>query len=91
MIKKILKHLVQGNLTLTEIAVKLNLSRAELMNRLEIMEHMGYITKVCEARPRDENNCAYCTMSSDCSTQEDSKDKMISYKLTAKGRRVSSK
>ena len=91
MIKEILNLMCDNTLTLVEIADNLNIIRQELINRLETLEHMGYIKKICTSTSNEKEHCISCTMADVC-VECDSKESFgISFQITKKGKKVCQK
>ena len=81
----------EENLTFKDIAKKLNISQTELINRLELMEHMGYIKRISEHTLNDEKACSLCSEAKTCSDDQSKDLSNISYQITKKGKRVGNK
>jgi DNA-binding Lrp family transcriptional regulator len=91
MIKEILNLMYDNTLTLVQIAENLRITRQELFNRLETLEHMGYIKKICTSTSNEKERCISCAMSDVC-VEGDSKESFgISFQLTKKGKKVCQK
>ena len=90
MIKEILTLMCEGTLTLIEIAEKLKITRQELFNRLETLEHMGYIKKLCTTTT-EKNKCISCTIAGSCVECDSTESFGISFQLTKKGKKVCQK
>jgi predicted ArsR family transcriptional regulator len=95
MIKDILKLMSQGNLTVVEIAQKLNISKDELLNRFKMMEQMGYLEKTNQGNDVSKSHepgrmCAFCPEAKSCSNNDVTSYDGLTYHLTEKGKRVSS-
>lgn len=95
MIKEILQLMYKNHLSLNEIAIELSISRDKLINRLEILEHLGYIIIICNNSNKiklgNEKTCKYCTLAKTCTEAENSNSFGIAYQLTEKGKRVAQK
>jgi DNA-binding Lrp family transcriptional regulator len=94
MIKDILRLMSKGNLTIVEIAQKLNISKDELLNRFKMMEQMGYLEQ--SKKTTNENishesdrMCAFCPEAKSCSKNDITSNDGLTYRLTEKGKRVS--
>jgi predicted transcriptional regulator len=90
MIKEILTLFTKGNLTINEIALELDISKSELINRIMIIEKMGYIKTSKEQNKTIEkgNLCTFCVEAKQCSQQKTSGyDKQV-YQITEKGKRL---
>ena len=88
MIKEILNLMCNGTLTFIEIADNLKITRHELMNRLETLEHMGYIKKICTTTSNEKDQCISCSMSDVCLECDSIESFGISFQLTKKGKKV---
>ena len=91
MIKEILRSMIDGDQTISEIAHKLKISQDELLNRLETLEHMGYLKRVTDNIENNPKSCLYCSMVNTCSDKNDnnrSDSTRIEYQLTEKGKNV---
>lgn len=83
-----------GNLQIKEAARKLGIDQDTLKERLEMMEHMGYIRGLSSASAAScGGGCIGCSLSSSCADEaegEEEKDKrnFSWYELTEKGRRL---
>lgn len=91
MIKELLNLMCNRTLTLVEIADNLKITRQELFNRLETLEHMGFIKKICTSTSNEKDQCISCIMNDSC-VECDSKESLgISFQLTRKGKKVCQK
>jgi len=92
MIKEILQLMYKNHITLNEIANELSISRDKLINRLGILEHLGYITIICNSSNKiksdKEKTCKYCTLAKTCLEAKNKNSFGIAYQLTEKGKRV---
>jgi DNA-binding transcriptional regulator LsrR (DeoR family) len=88
MIKEILKFMALGNLSLAEIGQRLKISRETLKSRLDLMERMGYIETCCDESYEKTDACGLCPSAKVCSEQSPQAPKIISYRLTEKGKIV---
>jgi Mn-dependent DtxR family transcriptional regulator len=88
MIKEILKLLSRGNITFNDLAIELSISQSELKNRLDLLEHMGYIEIICKENPTLESGCLFCSEANECAKNTKSDYFETIYKLTKKGRKV---
>ena len=95
MIKEILQLMYKNHLSLNEIANELSISHDKLINRLEMLVHLGYIIIVCNSSDKiksgNEKTCKYCTLAKTCSEAENRESFGIAYQLTEKGKRVARK
>ncbi len=89
--RKILQLISQKNLTLNQIAFELKISRKELINRLELMEHMGYIKIKCQSTSEDELKCSCCPLIRTCPEGNNNNSFGKFYELTTKGKRICNK
>ena len=88
MIKEILRSMIDGDQTISEIALKLKISQDELINRLETLEHMGYLKRVSDNIQNNKKSCLGCSMVDICSDKNRSNSTRVEYQLTAKGKNV---
>ena len=91
MIRKALALIDRGSITLSEMAMELDMSEADVKNRLEMMVMMGHLEAV--TIPADttdaEADCPGCIMSSRCREDECSDGvPVVGYRLTEKGKRM---
>ena len=91
MIRKALQLIEKGSITLSEMAIELGLTEADLKSRLEMMVMMGHLEAV--TIPGDamdpEGHCPGCTMASTCRKDECSEGvPAVGYRLTEKGQRL---
>lgn len=84
---EILKLMATGNLTLLEIARKLNLSREALKDRLRIMECTGHIETWYVDNCGSGDFCEFCSCARACSGSCPQILKIMAYRLTKKGER----
>ena len=93
MIKAILKLISQGNNSIGEIAIKLNITKKELLKRFEIMETMGYLEKTDKSGRKNVSHvsnvlCSFCPESRSCIKSRTSIDCGMIYTLSEKGKRL---
>jgi hypothetical protein len=93
MIKEILQVMSQGNLTIGEIADKLNLTKNELLNRFKMMEQMGYLEKSNQGDDVSKSHepkmmCAFCPEAKSCSKSDITSYDGLTYRITEKGKRI---
>ena len=91
MIRKALALIDRGSITLSEMAMELDMSEADVKNRLEMMVMMGHLEAV--TIPADtmdaEADCPGCIISSRCREDECSDGiPVVGYRLTDKGKRM---
>jgi len=91
MIRKALQLIDRGSITLSEMAIDLGMTEADLKSRLEMMVMMGHLEAV--TIPGDaidpEGHCPGCIMASTCRADECSDGApAVGYRLTDKGRRL---
>ncbi len=91
MIRKALELIDRGSITLSEMALELGMTEADLKNRLEMMAMMGHLEAV--TIPRDaidpDGHCPGCMMASTCREDLCSDGvPVVGYRLTDKGRRM---
>lgn len=94
MIKKILNLISQGNITFAELAKRLEINDIELRNRLELMEHMGYLKNQASENCVLESKCNSCPQQNDSCPGNVYKQNLIitqTYQLTKKGKHVCDK
>ncbi len=90
MIKETLGYLSSGDITLNELAKKSGVGIDELKQRLQMLEHMGYIVQEdVEMGVGTCGSCSYCPSSKTCSgIALKSGIKIVTYQLTEKGKRA---
>lgn len=92
MIKDILILMAEGKLTLNEISSKLEIRHSDLLNRLELMEHMGFIESISVEKCLNGSNpsCSCCPMpdTEKCLVDNPTKSKFNAYKITKKGEKI---
>jgi len=89
MLKEILILMSQNNMTFKEISHELNISYDDLINRLEMMEHMGYIKAINEEECDRNFTCACCPLAGNkCSDTKAFQENQKAFKITAKGRKI---
>jgi predicted transcriptional regulator len=93
MIKEILKLMSSGNLTINEIAQKMNLSKDELLNRFKMMEQMGYLKRADKAESETKSHgtsktCTFCPEAKSCSSNKRTSYEGLTYSLTEKGKNL---
>jgi hypothetical protein len=91
MIRKALALIDKGSTTLSEMALELGMTEADLKARLENMSRMGLLEAV--TIPADaadpEGHCPGCVMASTCKDDVCSDgNPTVGYRLTDKGRRL---
>ena len=90
--KEILRLMAERKLTLNEISSKLELRQSDLLNRLELMEHMGYIKSMSDGKcmASSSPSCACCPISNSdkCYIDKSTQTKITAYKITKKGKRI---
>jgi hypothetical protein len=91
MIRNALALIDAGSITLSEMALELGLTEAELKARLETMVRMGHLEAVTV--PGDavdpEGHCPGCLMAGTCRDETCSDGvPVVGYRLTDKGRRL---
>lgn len=76
-----------GSLTLAECARMLGMSRAQLDERLFLMERQGYLTR---ATPQEDaaSTCPGCCATCSCCNAKDTGAVPVLYSLTGKGERL---
>jgi DNA-binding HxlR family transcriptional regulator len=88
MIKKILNQIAMGNTSMSELAKALNITRTELLNRLDTLENMGYIRKFCDGQTKGRKKCSACSMANACNEGSEIVSYISVYELTEKGKRA---
>ncbi len=90
MIKETLNLMISGTLTINEIAIKLKISKDELLTRLAFMEHLGYLRSVGNTNSDHDNKdqCLFCPEIKTCSMNNLEQQPCKMYVITDKGRRV---
>jgi hypothetical protein len=91
MIRKALMLIDRGSTTLSEMASELDMTEADLKNRLEMMVMMGHLEAVTIVGDSEEPeaNCPGCVMASTCREDECSDGvPVVGYRLSDKGRRL---
>ncbi|UCC92929.1 MAG: hypothetical protein JSW25_09735 [Thermoplasmata archaeon] len=91
MIRKALVLIDKGSITLSEMAMELDMSEADLKSRLEMMVMMGHLEAVTIAGDSHDPDldCPGCLMASTCREDECSEGvPVVGYRLTDKGRRL---
>jgi DNA-binding HxlR family transcriptional regulator len=91
MIKRMLVMLDRGSTTLSGMARQMDITEAELKNRLEMMVRMGHLESVPlhGDDPGSMANCPGCILASRCKVDECSGGPpVVGYRLTDKGRRL---
>jgi hypothetical protein len=91
MIRKTLAMIDQGSITLSQMALELGMTEADLKSRLETMVMMGHLEAITV--PGDANDpeehCPGCVMASICKDEVCSEGApVVGYRLTEKGRRI---
>ena len=91
MIRKALMLIDKGSITLSEMAIDLGMTEADLKSRLEMMVMMGQLEAV--TIPGDtmdaELDCPGCLMASTCREDVCSDGSpVVGYRMTDKGRRL---
>jgi len=91
MIRKALQLIDSGSITLSEMALELDMTEADLKSRLEMMVMMGQLEAV--TIPGDaidaDGLCPGCVMASTCREDECSDGvPAVGYRLTEKGQRL---
>ncbi|HOI57861.1 MULTISPECIES: hypothetical protein [unclassified Methanoculleus] len=84
MMQSILERIGAGAFTLPSLAMELGISRESLLDRLALMERLGYIAceRPCETVP---GRCRCCSGGCGCGGAA---DLPVRYVLTAKGKRL---
>lgn len=84
MMRSILERIDAGAFTLSSLAAELDISRESLLDRLALMERLGYIAceRPCETVP---GRCRCCSGGCGCGGAA---DLPVRYVLTAKGKRL---
>jgi hypothetical protein len=81
----------RGSITLSEMALELGMTEADLKSRLETMVRMGHleaITIPADAE-RPDDHCPGCVMASTCREDVCSEGvPVVGYRLTDKGKRI---
>jgi Mn-dependent DtxR family transcriptional regulator len=88
MIKNILNQIALGNISMSELAEALNITRTELSNRLDTLENMGYISKLCDGPTKERKKCSTCSMVNTCQNTSEKISYVSVYELTKKGKRA---
>ncbi len=91
MIRELLILVDQGSMTLGDMAVKMDMSEADLKNRMEMMVRMGHLEAMAigEESPDPEGDCPGCVMASKCQDDTCSDGPvMVGYRITEKGQRI---
>jgi hypothetical protein len=91
MIRNALALIDRGSITLSEMAMELDMSEADLKNRLEMMVMMGHLEAVPIAgdSPDPDLDCPGCLMAGTCREEVCSDGvPVVGYRLTAKGKRL---
>lgn len=91
MIRELLILVDQGSLTLGDMAVKMDMSEADLKGRMEMMVRMGHLEAIAidEWSSAPEGDCPGCVMASKCQEETCSDGPVIvGYRITEKGRRI---
>ena len=89
MIKKILKLMLQKNISFSELANALKINQSELKNRFEIMVNMGYIKVIHEDDCELGFKCKSCPAANKrCNDTKAYSLNTIAYRVTAKGKRI---
>ena len=91
MIRRTLALIDAGSVTLSGLAMELDMTEADLKNRLEMMVAMGHLEAVSipgdAAEPED--HCPGCVLASTCREDVCSEGTpVVGYRLTDKGRRL---
>jgi hypothetical protein len=91
MIRKALELIDAGSITLSEMALELGMTEAELKTRLETMVRMGHLEAL--TIPGDavdpDGHCPGCLMAGTCRDEVCSDGvPLVGYRLTEKGRRL---
>jgi hypothetical protein len=91
MIRKALELIDAGSITLSEMALELGMTEAELKSRLETMVRMGHLEAL--TIPGDavdpDGHCPGCLMAGTCRDEECSEGvPVVGYRITEKGRRL---
>jgi hypothetical protein len=79
------------SMTLSEMALEMGMSEADLKNRLEMMASMGHLEAITidSDNPDPEADCPGCVMASKCRVDDCSDGvPVVGYRLTDKGRRL---
>ncbi|MEN6444306.1 MAG: helix-turn-helix domain-containing protein [Methanoregula sp.] len=84
-LQSIARIIRDGNLTMTECAQRLGISRDQLENRLFLMERQGYLARQKDPAPGPDCGCGHCCSS--CSNGEGAPVPVL-YTLTQKGERL---
>ena len=77
-----------GDTSLSELAKVLNITRSELSNRLDTLENMGYISKLCDGPTKDRKKCSACPITNTCNEGSENISYISVYELTEKGKRA---
>ncbi len=82
----------RGDLSLNEIAREIGLGTDELKQRLDMLEHMGYILSEDSMAMGAGGGCSSCPSAGTCGAVSGSLGiKIATYQLTDKGRKVMAK
>ncbi len=91
MIRNTLTMIDEGSITLSEMALELGMTEADLKSRLETMVMMGHLEAITIPGDSDapEEHCPGCVMAGTCREDMCSGGvPVVGYRLTEKGRRI---
>ena len=90
MIRKTLALIEEGSLTLSELALELGMTEADLKSRLEMMVMMGHLEAMTIPLDADdpEERCPGCLMAGTCRTEVCDGVPVVGYRLTEKALRL---
>ncbi len=91
MIRKALALIDGGSLTMSELALEMDMTEADLKSRLEMMVMMGHLEaiKLTVEDGDPEERCPGCLMAGSCRTDDCSDGPpVVGYRLTDKARRL---
>jgi len=91
MIRKTLALIEAGSLTISELALEMGMTEADLKSRLEMMVMMGHLEAITVPMDADdpEEHCPGCLMAGTCRTDTCSDGvPVVGYRLTDKARRL---
>ncbi|MBN1390041.1 MAG: hypothetical protein JXA22_05305 [Candidatus Thermoplasmatota archaeon] len=86
MMLDILKAIGTGGSSINEIALEYDIDRDMLLDRISILERMGYLKKVEIDRSCETSGCGKCHMSRACVGGQDGT--VVGFMLTEKGERA---
>lgn len=91
MIREILERLFIRQSSYSDIEKELNIDHATLLSRIEMLIHLGYLTRKSMQMDGCEGGCMHCSQKTETSCADDGNGKgksLMGYELTHKGRRI---